>query len=76
MEKAVKSKKMGRPKKYEGDGEGAPYLGVRLDPPIYNHIKSRPEGPRAYVQGLVAEDIRRTNQATVSAHPEDVPGSC
>lgn len=67
-------KKMGRPKKYDGDGDGAPYLGVRLDPPIYEHIKARPEGPRAYVQRLVTEDIERMNQVANDPALDDVPG--
>lgn len=55
----------GRPKLYkpvkEGKGglHGAPYLGLRLDPPVYSHIKNQPEGPRAYVQRLVTEDMDR-----------------
>lgn len=33
---------------------------TRLAPPIYHHIKAQPEGPRAYVERLVSEDINRT----------------
>jgi len=46
----------GRPRKYERDGEGAPFLGVRLDPELYNYIKTRSEGPRAYIERLVSDD--------------------
>lgn len=62
MESNSKSgKKMGRPKKYEGDGEGAPYFGVRLNPPVYNHIKKQPK-PRDYIERLVTEDAERTGE--------------
>jgi hypothetical protein len=47
----------GRPKKYDGTGEGAPFLGLRLEPPIYEHIKARAEGPRAFIERLVSESI-------------------
>lgn len=33
---------------------------TRLDPPVYHHIKAQPEGPRAYVERLVNDDISRT----------------
>ena len=36
---------------------------TRLDPPIYHHIKAQPEGPRAYVERLVNDDM---NQAVTS----------
>lgn len=67
------AKKPGRPKKYAGK-DGAPMFSTRLDPPIYEHIKARPEGPRAYVQRLVTEDIERTSQVANEPALDDVPG--
>lgn len=64
----------GRPKVYAEGRDGAPFLGLRLDPPIYQHIKARPEGPRAYVQRLVTEDIERTSQGANEPALDDVPG--
>lgn len=54
---------MGRPKKYEGDG--APYLGLRLEPQIHEHIRNQPEGPRAYVERLVTEDMEKSGERLV-----------
>ena len=61
-------KKMGRPKKYE-DRDGAPSLSLRLDPGVYNRIKSRTEGGRAYIERLVSEDAQRCGESL------DVPSS-
>lgn len=58
-------------------------LNVRLNTPVYSRIKSRPEGPRAYVERLVTEDADRSGESLVghevglveeSVSPEDVPG--
>lgn len=54
-------KKMGRPKKY-ADRDGAPSLNLRLDPAVYERIKSQPEGGRAYVERLVTEDAERCGE--------------
>jgi len=54
-------KKMGRPKKY-ADRDGAPSLNLRLDPLIHDRIKSQPEGGRAYIERLVAEDAERCGE--------------
>lgn len=54
-------KKMGRPRKYT-DRDGAPSLTLRLDPGVYERIKSRPEGGRAYVERLVTEDAERCGE--------------
>lgn len=61
----------GRPRKYEGDGEGAPFLGIRLDPPIHDHIRSRAEGAREYIQRLVSDD-RATHETDGNSQEEDV----
>ncbi len=37
--------------------DGAPLLAVRLDPPVYEHVKAQGEGPRAYIQRLVTQDM-------------------
>jgi hypothetical protein len=72
------ARKPGRPKKYDkvkagkGGDHGAPYLGLRLDPPVYEHIRAQPEGPRAYVTRLVEEDMRE--EPAFSTSPDDVPG--
>lgn len=55
--------KRGPKPKYERiltNQEGAPMFSTRLDPPVYHHIKAQPEGPRAYVERLVNDDISRT----------------
>lgn len=52
-------KPTGRPRKYESEGSGAPYLGMRLEPSIYEHVRAQPEGPRAYVERLVTDDIHK-----------------
>jgi hypothetical protein len=70
----------GRPRIYsEGaskDNEGAPKLNFRFDPSLYQHVTSRPEGPRTYLEGLVREDIERTKSAeqVESTSSSDVPG--
>jgi hypothetical protein len=70
----------GRPRIYsEGtskDNEGAPKLNFRFDPLLYEHVTSRPEGPRTYLEGLVREDIERTKnaEAVESISSSDVPG--
>ena len=54
--------KRGPKPKYErilNNQEGAPMFSTRLDPPIYHHIKAQPEGPRAYVERLVNDDMNR-----------------
>lgn len=51
-------RKPGRPRKYENSasGRGAPILTVRLEPEVWEHIQSRPEGARAYIERLVRAD--------------------
>ena len=54
--------KRGPKPKYERiltNQEGAPMFSTRLDPPIFHHIKAQPEGPRAYVERLVSDDMNR-----------------
>lgn len=73
MEEQDKPRKAGRPKKYVSTkpGErGAPYLGVRLDPPVYEHIRAQPEGPRAYLERVVSEDMQRTGDAAPEQRDE------
>ena len=41
---------------------GAPMFSTRLNVEVYNHIKSRTEGDRKYVERLVAEDAERTGE--------------
>ena len=56
--------------------KGAPFLGIRLDPDVYLHIKHYPTGkPREYVERLVREDAKQTGM--VLGHGllnQDVPG--
>ena len=58
----ILAKKTGRPKVYENEQgkRGAPTLAVRLSPEVHQHIVTRDEGPRAYVERLVTDDIERT----------------
>ena len=58
--KVIPMGKRGPKPTYERIGankDGAPLLSVRLDPPVYEHIKAQPEGPRAYLQRLVGQDM-------------------
>ena len=52
-------KKMGRPKEYAGERDGAPKLTVRLAPDVYERVTTRSEGARLYVERLVREDKDR-----------------
>ena len=61
---------MGRPKKY-ADRDGAPSLNLRLDPGVYERIKARPEGGRAYIERLVTEDAVRSGEPLAIA--EQIP---
>ena len=54
--------KRGPKPKYErilNNQEGAPMFSTRLEPLVYHHIKAQPEGPRAYIERLVNDDINR-----------------
>ena len=58
-------KKTGRPRVYankEGKS-GAPPLGIRFDPELFEHIHRQPQGPRHYLERLVREDIERMGQS-------------
>ncbi len=35
-------------------------LTVRLDPRLYGHVLAQSQGPRAYLEGLVSDDMSRT----------------
>ena len=54
-------KKMGRPKKYS-DRDGAPALNIRMDPVLYQVVRTRPEGARAYIERLVSEDVAKRGE--------------
>lgn len=54
-------KKMGRPKKYS-DRDGAPALNIRMDPILYQRVRNRPEGARAYIERLVSEDAAKCGE--------------
>lgn len=46
----------GRPKaypKWSNTERGAPKLVVRVDPDVFEHVQSRPEGARPYIESLV-----------------------
>ena len=49
----------GRPRVYpkRENRRGAPQLVVRVDVDVYEHVTSRPEGPRAYLEQLVRKDL-------------------
>ena len=52
-------KKLGRPEKYaNSNGQGAPYLGSRVEPETYAWARSRPEGLRAFLERIVLEHKR------------------
>lgn len=51
--------KRGRPKKYSEPEYGAPRVSIRVDPDVHEHIASRPEGARLYIERLVREDRDR-----------------
>lgn len=52
-------KKLGRPRVYENkEGKrGAPMLGFRFDPELYEYIHSQPQGPRQFLEELVRREI-------------------
>lgn len=52
--------------------KGAPLLSMRVDTPVFERIKSRPEGPRAYVERLVTEEAARCGEPLAAeATPPD-----
>lgn len=57
--------------------KGAPLLNVRLNPPVYNHIKAQPGGARPYIERLVTEDAERTGEplGSVPGQTQIVEGS-
>lgn len=59
-------KKMGRPKQY--NGEGAPRMTIRFDPDVLAWLKASDEGARDAIQGLVRQEIART-QGSKKASP-------
>lgn len=40
---------------YDNGGQGAPRLSVRLEPDILSWVRERPEGARAWIEGLARE---------------------
>ena len=52
-------KKMGRPRVYANkDGRaGAPMLGFRFDPELYEYIHSQAQGPRQFLEELVRREM-------------------
>ena len=71
-------KPMGRPRLYppgtSQDNEGAPKLSIRFDPQLHAHVTAQPQGPRAYLEGLVRDDIEQGAAPVASTGPKDVPG--
>ena len=57
-------KKIGRPRIYDNkDGKkGAPMLGFRFDPELYEYIHRQPQGPRQFLEELVRKQIEAQNQ--------------
>ena len=49
----------GRPRVYpkRENRRGAPQLVVRVDVDVYEHVTTRPEGARAYIEQLVRNDL-------------------
>lgn len=43
---------------------GAPQMSLRLDPPLYEHVKQQPDGPRPYLERLIREDMARGEGST------------
>ena len=61
-EEPVKKKRGPKPK-YEylrPNQGGAPSMTIRLEPDIHEWVKSRPEGPRPYLERVIGEDMKRT----------------
>lgn len=58
MEKEKAKKGPGRPRLYPAreNDKGAPKFTVRVAPDVHEHIQSRPEGPRAYIERVVRKD--------------------
>lgn len=54
-------KRLGRPRVYENkEGKrGAPMLGFRFDPELYEYIYSQPQGPRQFLEELVRLEMGR-----------------
>ena len=68
--------KRGPKPKYErilNNQEGAPMFSTRLDPPVYHHIKAQPEGPRAYVERLVNDDMNRVQPGSTQEQARTTP---
>lgn len=57
------TKKMGRPKKYVGDG--APKITIRFSPDVYDWLKTRDEGARACIEALVRQEMAKTKQSAI-----------
>lgn len=61
-------KKLGRPRVYFHPNAkgGAPMLGFRFDPELYDYIHSQPQGPRQFLEELVRRemDSRKTDLAS------------
>jgi len=52
-------KKLGRPRVYFHPNAkgGAPMLGFRFDPELYDYIHSQPQGPRQFLEALVRREM-------------------
>lgn len=57
-------KKLGRPRMYENEAgkKGAPMLGFRFDPELYEYIHSKPQGPRQFLEELVRKEMEASKQ--------------
>lgn len=61
-------KKLGRPRLYENKvgKRGAPMLGFRFDPELFEYIHSQPQGPRQFLEELVRREMEAQNSRTLS----------
>lgn len=55
-----KKRGRGRPKVYSEADYGAPRLTVRVAPDVHDHVTTRPEGARAYLERVVRADREAT----------------
>ena len=61
-------KKLGRPRISENEPgkKGAPMLGFRFDPELYEYIHSQPQGPRQFLEELVRKEMEARKAETHS----------
>ena len=60
----------GRPKIYAGDEPGAPKITIRFSLDVYEWIKGRAEGARAYLERVVRADREATATGEDSARDD------